>query len=106
MPRSSSNRRAEGQVRGGARGFSGCRAAMPDTTGGASAETTMMTGLLGTREAPLTSGNKKGVVAEPTQVRQCWVETLPPGAGVSPFAAAWIDSTGLQTLAKATGSMA
>ncbi len=105
MPRSSSNRRAEGQVRGGARGFSGCRAAMPDTTGGASAETTM-TGFLGTGEAPLTSGNKKAVVAEPTQVRQCWLETLPPEAGVSPFAAAWMDSTGLQTLAKATGSMA
>ena len=87
MPSGSSNRSAEGQVRGGARGFSGCRAAMPDTTGGASAETTM-TGFLGTGEAPLTSGIKKGVVAEPTQVRQCWLETLPPGAGVSPLTAA------------------
>lgn len=105
MPRGSSNRSAEGQVRGGARGFSGCRAAMPDTTGGASAETTM-TGRLGTGEAPVASGNKNGAVAEPTQVRQCWDKSLPPEAGVSPFAAAWIDSAGLQTLAKATGSMA
>ena len=87
MPRGSSNRSAEGQVRGGARGFSGCRAAMPDTTGGASAETTM-TGFLGTAKAPEIFGNKNGVVAEPTQVRQCWEETLPPGDGVSPFAAA------------------